>query len=90
MERKQKALAKCVNTLKISALVRYLESLELEDFLRLLEGKRVTLQRSPGNEALLKAFLDKNWIEESNVDEQDDALLQVRGKGVFRRKGIKK
>lgn len=90
MEQKQKALAKCVNTLKLSSLVEYLESLELTDFLRLLEGKRVLLERSPGNEALLKAFLSKNWIREYNVDEQDEDMYQVLGKAIINRKNVKK
>lgn len=90
MERKQKALAKCVNTLKLSALVRYLESLELEEFLALLEGKQITLECTPGNEALFKAFQSKNWIVEYNVEEQDETKLHVRGKAVLRRKSIKK
>ena len=90
MERKQKALAKCVNTLKLSALVRYLESLELEEFLALLEGKQITLECTPGNEALFKAFQSKNWIVEYNVEEQDETKLHVSGKAVLRRKSIKK
>ena len=89
MERKQKALAKCVNTLKLSTLVRYLKSLELTEFIGLLKGEQTTLERSPGNETLLEAFLSKNWIEEYNVDEQDDTLLQARGKAILSRKNIK-
>lgn len=81
VERKQKALAKCVNTLDLSVLVRCLESLGLTEFIGLLEGEQTTLERSPGNETLLEAFLSKNWIMEYNVDEQDDTLLQVRGEG---------
>ena len=88
MEQKQKALAKCVNTLSLSALVRYLESLELGDFLSLLEGKWVLLERSPGNEVLLKAFLSKNWIREYSVYEQDEDMYQVLGKAIINRKKI--
>lgn len=83
MERRKKALAKCVNTLKLIALEDYLESLELTEFLELLEGKQVTLERSPGNEALLKAFLSKNWITEYNVDEQDETLFRALGKSIL-------
>lgn len=90
MERKQKALAKCVNTLSLSALVKYLESLELADFLSLLEGKWALLERSPGNETLLKAFLSKNWIREYSVYEQDENLYQVLGKAIINRKNVKK
>lgn len=89
VERKQKALAKCVNTLDLSVLVRCLESLGLTEFIGLLEGEQTTLERSPGNETLLEAFLSKNWIMEYNVDEQDDTLLQVRGKAILSRKNIK-
>lgn len=89
MERKQKALAKCVNTLDLSVLVRCLESLELTEFIGFLEGEQTTLERSPGNETLLDAFLSKNWIEEYSVDEQDDTLLQVRGKAILSRKNNK-
>lgn len=89
MEQKQKALAKCVNTLSLSALVRYLESLELGDFLSLLEGKWVLLERSPGNETLLKAFLSKNWIREYNLYEQDEDMYQVLGKAIINRKNVK-
>lgn len=89
MERKQKALAKCVNTLDLSVLVRCLESLGLTEFIGLLEGEQTTLERSPGNETLLDAFLSKNWIDEYSVDEQDDTLLQVRGKAILSRKNNK-
>jgi len=89
MEQKQKALAKCVNTLSLSALVRYLESLELADFLSLLEGKWVLLERSSGNEVLLKAFLSKNWIREYNLYEQDEDMYQVLGKAIINRKNVK-
>lgn len=83
LERKQKALAKCVNTYKIPEVVHYLESLKLNEFVSLLEGKDITLEQTPGNKALLDAFLSRNWIWEYDVDEQDDPLYQARGKAVY-------
>lgn len=42
-----------------------------------------TLERTPGNKALLDAFLSKNWIEGYDVDEQDDSLYRAQGKAVY-------
>lgn len=83
LERKQKALARCVNIHRITILIHYLEFLELNEFVRLLEGKDITLEQTPGNKALLDAFLSKNWIEGYDVDEQDDSLYRAQGKAVY-------
>lgn len=83
LERKQKALAKCVNIYKIMVVIHYLEFLELNEFIELLEGKDITLEQTPGNKALLDAFLSKNWIEGYDVDEQDDSLYRAQGKAVY-------
>lgn len=83
LERKQKALAKCVNIYKIPEVVHYLESLKLDGFVGLLRGKDITLEQTPGNKALLDAFLSKNWIWEYDVDKQDDSLYLAQGKAVY-------
>ncbi len=79
LERKQKALAKCVDTLDRPALAGYLESLKLSEFIRLLEGKESTLECNSGNEALLNAFLSRGWLEGYGADEQDETLFWAQG-----------
>lgn len=83
LERKQKALARCVNIYKMMVVIHYLELLELNEFVELLEGKDIALEQTPGNKALLDAFLSKNWIEGYDVDEQDDSLYRAQGKAVY-------
>lgn len=87
-ERKKKALAESVNRsmLRLPELERYLRFPELRDFIGLLNGKRLTLEQTPGNKALLDAFRARNWIVGYEVDKQDDSLYQVRGKNVSGRK----
>lgn len=91
-ERKKKALAKSVNRnmLKLSELQRYLENLEQRDFLDLLNGSRIILEQTPGNEALLDAFQKRNWIVGFEVDQQDDSLYRAQGKAVLGRKRKKR
>lgn len=89
---KKKALAKSVNRnmLKLSELQRYLENLEQRDFLDLLNGSRIILEQTPGNEALLDAFQKRNWIVGFEVDQQDDSLYRAQGKAVLGRKRKKR
>ncbi len=91
-ERKKKALAESVNRsmLRLSELERYLKFPELRDFIGLLNGKCLTLEQTPGNKALLDAFLAKNWIVKYDADEQDDALYRAQGKAVLGKKSKKK
>ena len=91
-ERKKKALAKSVNRnmLKLSELQRYLENLEQRDFLDLLNGSRIILEQTPGNEALLDAFQKRNWIVGFEGDQQDDSLYRAQGKAVLGRKRKKR
>lgn len=89
LERKQKALARCVNFHTIPAMVHYLKFVKLSEFVGLLEGKKLSLEQTPGNKALLDAFLSKNWIEKYDVDPQDDSQYRVQGKAVYTKKGKK-
>lgn len=91
-ERKKKALAESVNRsmLRLPELERYLKFPELRDFIGLLNGKRLTLEQTPGNKALLDAFLAKNWIVKYDADEQDGALYRAQGKTVLGRSSRKK
>ena len=58
----------------------YLSTLNLEKYLRILEGKRPLVRMTDANEILLTAFEKKGWVASFGEDGKEDGMYRVYGK----------
>lgn len=80
MDQKKQVLANCIKDIGKERVKKYLEIMELEDYIGLFQGKKPKIIVNIANERLLSKFKTNGWIYRFDEDKKYPEYYRVIGK----------
>lgn len=88
MDQKKQVLANCIKNIGKERVKKYLEIMELEDYIGLFQGEKPKIIVNLANERLLSKFKANGWIYSFDEDKKYPGYYRAIGKKVAKERSM--